>query len=590
MSVTRKLTAILSADVKGYSRLISEDEEATVRTLTAYREVMASLIQEHRGRVVDSPGDNLLAEFASVMDAVQCAAAIQHELKTRNDSLADERKMEFRIGINLGDVIVDGERIYGDGVNVAARLEGLAEGGGVCISGTVYDQVKTKLALGFEDLGEQGVKNIAEPVRAYRVRLEPEAAGTVRAVKRTGSRRWRVFEAWCSAVIVGWAAIWNFYLRAPAPQIEPASVEKMAFLLPKKPSIAVLPFINLSEDPQQEHFADGITENIITALAQIPNLFVIARNSTFTYKGKPVKVQQVAEDLGVRYVLEGSMQRSGDRVRINVQLIDALKGHHLWAKRYDREVKDIFTLQDDITQKIVTALEVKLNAEERARHFRRMTSNAEAYEYLLRGLQPFHRVTKEDNTLAREMFEKTVELDPRSAAAWTFLAWTHAQDVRFRWSEDPHHSLKQAKELAQKALALDDSYPGAYSLLGDLHLIKREHERAIALGRKAVVLAPNVAVYKAILAMTLFYSGRPQEAVPLVKEAMRLDPHYPAWFLWSLGNSYRLMGRYKQAIGVFKEHLARESGSFFPHLNLATSYSQAGQLEKGIIKVLTPIG
>jgi TolB-like protein/class 3 adenylate cyclase len=345
----RKLTAILSADAKGYSRLMVEDEEATVRTVTAYRTAMAKLIQQYRGRVVDSPGDNVLAEFTSVVDAVNCAVEVQRELAERNSELLPERKMEFRIGINLGDVIEEGERIYGDGVNIAARVEGLAEGGGICISGTVYDAIEAKLGLEYEYLGEQAVKNIPKPVRVYRVLSFPGAAAhrVVKAKKAVG-RKWRnVFLAIAMILFVGAVvATWHF---TPPPG-EVASVEKMAFPLPEKPSLAVLPFDNLSGDASQDYFSDGITESIITALSNVSNLFVIARNSTFTYKGKPVKVQQVAEELGVRYVLEGSVQRSGDRVRITAQLIDALTGHHLWAEQYERTFGDIFALQDDITE------------------------------------------------------------------------------------------------------------------------------------------------------------------------------------------------------------------------------------------------
>jgi TolB-like protein/class 3 adenylate cyclase len=324
--VKRKLTAIFSADVEGYSRLMEEDELATIETLTSHKEIMRKLIKQFRGRVVDSTGDNLLAEFVSVVDGVQCAVEVQQVLSAKNETLPENRKMYFRIGINLGDVVEEGERIYGDGVNVAARVESLAEGGGISISGTAYDQLGKKLPLGYEYLGEQSVKNIEKPVRVYRVLTEAEAAGKVIGEKRLKPKQWRWAAFGAVAVLIigaGALAIWNFYLR---PDIDPASVEKMAFSLPEKPSIAVLPFVNMSEDPKQEYFSDGMTEEIITALSRVPYLFVIARNSTFTYKGKPIKVSQVAEELGVRYVLEGSFRRVGDRVRITAQLIDAIKG------------------------------------------------------------------------------------------------------------------------------------------------------------------------------------------------------------------------------------------------------------------------
>src|SRR6266849_134268 len=345
--IERKLAAILSADVKGYSRLMGEDEVATIRTLTTYREVMSTFIRRYRGRVVDSPGDNLLAEFASVVDAVQCAVETQRELTARNADLPPERKMEFRIGINLGDVIVEGERIYGDGVNLAARLEGLAEAGGICISGIVYDQVETKLNslnLGYKYLGEQTVKNIAKPVPVYRVQMEPGQSSSS------------------------------------------ASREKIPTLaLPDKPSIAVLPFANMSGDPEQEYFSDGITEDLITDLSKLSGLFVIARNSVFTYKGTAVDVGEVSRRLGVRYVVEGSVRKAGNRVRINAQLVDATTGGHLWAERYDRELQDMFALQDEVKQKIVFALKIQLLPEERVRFHQAPTNNLEAYDSFLRG-------------------------------------------------------------------------------------------------------------------------------------------------------------------------------------------------------------
>jgi TolB-like protein len=363
---------------------MGEDEEATVRTITAYREVIASVVQKHRGRVVDSPGDNILAEFASVVDAVRGAVEIQEELKVRNAELPENRRMEFRIGINLGDVIHEEERIYGDGVNVSARVESLADAGGICVSRSAYDQVKNKLTLGYENLGEYSVKNIAEPVRIYKVLMDPEAVGKVIGEKRAEPRRGqRVALALVIALllIVGGVLIW----RAASPPVEVASVEKMAFPLPDKPSIAVLPFDNMSDDPKQEYFSDGITEDLITDLSKISGLFVIARNSTFTYKGKPVKVQQVAEDLGVRYVLEGSVRKAGEKVRINAQLVDATTGHHLWAERLDGQLGDIFALQDRFTRKIVAALALELTADEQKKLAFKYTDNVEAYDAYLKG-------------------------------------------------------------------------------------------------------------------------------------------------------------------------------------------------------------
>src|SRR5437867_5509486 len=376
----RKLTAILSADLKGHSRLLGEDQEATIRTLTAYREVIAILIAQHRGRVVDSPGDNLLAEFASAVDAVRGAVEIQRDLQVKNAELPPERRMEFRIGINVGDVVVEGERLYGDGVNIAARLEALAEGGGICIAGTVYDQVENKLSLSYEYVGEQMVKNIAKPVRVYRVRLEVEALTTEPGKDKVSS---------------------------------PGSTTALS--LPDKPSIIVLPFVNMSNDPEQEYFSDGITEDITTDLSRISSLFVISRNSAFTYKGKAAKAQDVSREMGVRYILEGSVRKAGGRIRITAQLIDATTDHHLWSQRYDRPLQDIFVLQDEIVQKIVTTLRLQLTLQEQGWVVRKHTDNLEAYDAFLRGVEYLFRFTKEANTQARQQYEKAITLDPRYA-------------------------------------------------------------------------------------------------------------------------------------------------------------------------------
>jgi adenylate cyclase len=574
----RKLTAILSADVKGYSLLMREDEEATVRTITTYREVIGSVVRKHRGEVVDSPGDNILAEFASVVDAVRSAVEVQEELKVRNAELPENRRMEFRIGINLGDVIHEKERIYGDGVNVAARVESLADAGGICVSRSAYDQVKDKLTLGYEYLGEHSVKNIAEPVRVYRVLMEPEAAGKVIGEKRVEPKRG--LKIALAAVIVLLLVVGGFLIwRTASPPVEVASVEKMAFPLPEKPSLAVLPFDNLSGDSSQDYFSDGITENVITSLSNVSNLFVIARNSTFTYKGKPVKVQQVAEELGVRYVLEGSVQRSEDRLRITAQLIDALTGHHLWAEHYDRKFGDIFALQDDITEHVTMALQVKLTEGEQVRVRRRQTDNPEAYEYFLSGLKLLRIYTKEDNAQSRKLLEKAVELDPNYAWAWQSIGWSHYRDGRFGWSDTPAQSLALAEELAQKALSMDDSNPMAYALLSNVYMAKKQHEKAIHYGEKALDLAPNFADITATIGLTFMYSGRPEKTIELVKKAMRLSPYYPGWYLPVLGLAYRLTGQYEEAIATMEKWPPRSPHSMLPHMILAFTYVEAGREE-----------
>jgi adenylate cyclase len=413
----RKLTAILSADVKGYSRLMGADEEATLHTLKAYKEVMTSSIQHHRGRIVGTAGDSVLAEFASVVDAVQCAVEIQQVLRAKNAPLAEDRRMDFRIGINLGDVIEEGDTIYGDGVNIAARLEGLAEPGGIYISESAYQQIENKLPLRYDYVGEHEVKNIAKPVRVYRARIEAEAAPQklAKEKKPVGKRLSKATLAIIAVVVIAVGVIlYQFVLRPSPSKTEVASKERMAYQLPDQPSIAVLPFVNMSGDPKQEFFSDGITESIITALSKIPRLLVIARNSTFTYKGKPVKVKQVSEELGVRYVLEGSVQRSGDRVRIEAQLIDALSGHHVWAERYARDLKDLFAVQDEVTLKIVKAMQVKLTAGEEAILIQKWNCS-ENLECYLKGLEASNYVSRqtiEGYNMARRKAEETLALCP----------------------------------------------------------------------------------------------------------------------------------------------------------------------------------
>jgi TolB-like protein/class 3 adenylate cyclase/Flp pilus assembly protein TadD len=579
--LTRRLSAILSADVEGYSRLMREDEEATVYTLTTYRTAITHLVNQYRGRVVDSPGDNILAEFTSVVDAVNCGVEIQRELAERNAELPDNRRMRFRIGINLGDVLEEGERIYGDGVNIASRMESLAEADEICISGTVYDAVESKIGLEYDFLGEHEVKNIDKPVRAYRVLSYPGAAAhRVVKAKRAVGKRWRNMFVAIAAVLVVVAAvsIWHFYFRAPP--VEVASVEKMAFQLPDKPSIAVLPFVNMSEDPKQEYLADGITENIISALSQVPKLFVIARQSTFAYKGKPVKIQQVAEELGVRYVLEGSVQRSGESLRVIAQFIDAIGGHHLWSERYDRELKNIFALQDEITMKILVALQVKLTQGERARVSLRGTNNLEAYLKNLQGWESYLQLTEGDNVRAREFFQDAIALDPKYSSPYALLGWTHMMDARFGWSESRRESRDRALELAQKAIALGDPTARGRLLLSYIYRQKRQYEESIAEMERVIELNPNFADAHAHLAGRLYAVGRGEEAVASAKKAIRLNPMGPWAYWYWLGMGHWVMGRYEEAIAAYKKALDRRPTALPVQIVLTASYSLLGREEE----------
>ncbi len=572
----RKLTAILSADVIGYSRLMRDDEDATVRDLAAHRVLATVIIQQYDGRVVDSPGDNILAEFASVVDAVNGAIKIQQEISRRNSSIPHDRRMVFRIGINLGDVIGEDERIYGDGVNIAARVEGLAGAGGIAISGTVYEHIKDKLSLGYHYLGEQNVKNIPEPVCVYRLLTDPEDSGKMIDAVEPDAGKWRRAITASAAIIVlvaGAFSIWIFFLRS---ENEVATVAKTALPLPDNPSIAVLPFQNLSGDPEQDYFSDGLTEDLITDLSKISGLFVIARNSSSVYKGKSIKIAQVGRELGVQYVLEGSVRKADDRVRITAQLVDTTTQRHLWAHRYDRELKDIFMLQDDVTQKIVAALAVKLTADEQKRLLHRYTDNMEAYDLYLQGLEYFNRLTKESNIQARQVLNKAIDLDPDFAAAYALLGWVHSREWTQGWSPGPQ-PLERAFELAHKAIVLDETLPAGYTILGEIYLHKRQHARAIAAQEKAIALSPNDAEGIASLAGILTWSGRPQETVELIKKAMRLNPTYPTEYLWNLGHAYYLMGRYEKAIEVLGRARDRNPDYIPVQAYLSASYIELGR-------------
>ena len=571
----RKLTAVLSADAVGYSRLMAEDETATVKTMASYREIISSLIKQHRGRVVDSPGDNVLAEFSSVVDAVQCAVAVQNKFQTRNAELPENRRMEFRIGINLGDVIDEDNRLYGDGVNIAARLEALADAGGVCISGTAFDQVKGKLSLGYRFAGEQTVRNIPDPIRVYKVLMDERDAGKLIGVsKKTPKSRWAEIAAIVVFVAIG-LVIYQFYVRSPA--IEPASVEKMAHPLPDKPSIAVLPFDNMSGDPEQEYFSDGLTEEIITALSKVPKMFVIARNSTFTYKGKPIKVQQVAEDLGVKYVLEGSVRKDKEQVRITAQLIDALSGHHLWAERYDRNLKDIFAVQDEITMRILSALEVRLTDGEQALIQKKGTNNLKAYLQLLKGIHYSHVVNPENVLKARRIFEEIIAEEPSYAIAYSQIARTHWNEILLGTSKSPKESLRKAADLAKKSLSIDQSLGASYAYLGHISIMRRNWEKGISSLNQAVELEPNGAESHYLLGLGLSFSGRPEEAIPVLLKAIRLNPITPAPYFNVIAIAYRMEGQFDKAIEYLEKGIQQYPNFLFGHLNLSACYILTGR-------------
>jgi len=571
----RKLTAILSADVEGYSRLMGDDEESTIRTLNNYREMMKMLIEQHRGRVVDATGDNLLAEFASVVDAVNGASAIQKKLAERNAGLPEKRMMQFRIGINLGDVVEEGDRIYGDGVNIAARMEGLAAGGGICISGTAYDQVKNKLDLGYEYSGEHTVKNITEPVRVYRVLMEPEAAGKLIGEKKPVLRR-RYLAAVVIVAVIAAAAFWTYYMRLMPILEETISPSKTASPLAERASIAVLPFSNLSRDPEQEYFSDGITNDLIAALSRFGDLLVIASNTVFTYKGKAVDVKEVGHELGVRYVLEGSVQKAGDKVRINAQLIEATSAHHLWAEHFDRDLKDLFALQDEIVQILVARLAVKITTTEQALAMRKDTENLDAYDYFQRGRAYYSHNTRSDNLLARQMFKKAIELDPSYASSYAALGWTYNVAVSYGWTEFPTKAHQRALDLAQQAMRFDESNASAHSLAGSVYTFRAQYNLAINELQQAININPNDADSYSTIGWILLWSGKVDEAILNLEKALRLDSSSERNAPWHLGMAYYLKGRYQDAQAALERGVIQRPNFVGYHIGLAATFAQLG--------------
>lgn len=532
--VIRKLRAILTADVKGYSLLMADDEVHTIQTLKAFRQIMSDLIQQHSGRVVDNPGDNLLAEFSSAVDAVECAVEVQKKLKKENAKFVEDRMLQFRIGVNTGDIVHDGDRIYGSGVNVAARIEGIAEPGGTCISRNTYDHVKDKLDLGFEYLGEHEVKNIKEPVRVYKVLMGSDSH-------------------------------------------VPLVKEKLE--LPDKPSIAVLPFDNMSGDPSQEYFSDGLTEQIINGLCKVSNLFVIGRNSSFAYKGKSITTKQIAEELGVRYILEGSVQRAGGRVRITGQLIDAITDYHMWSETYDRDLEDIFALQDEITMKLITAMEVNLTAGEQARLWAGGTTNIQAHDKITGGMEFFNRFNRHDNAQARLFFEQASNLDEFSAVIYALISLTHFFDIFYNWSDSIIESFDAAEKNAHKALALNDSSDLPHMLLGFIHLVKKEYDKAIIEAKQAVALNPNGAVALSALGYITCLTGDPEKGIVLMNRAIRLNPIPPSRDYHCLGLAYRMSGQYGKAIEILNHSLKIDPEALTPYITLASCYIEIKQIE-----------
>ncbi len=591
--VERKLTTILAADVVGYSRLMAADEAGTLTSLKALRrELFEPKTTEHHGRVVKLIGDGTLMEFGSVVDATNFAVDVQREMARRNSGVPEDRRIIYRMGINIGDIIVEGDDIYGDGVNIAARMEGLAEPGGICISRSVHTHVKGKVDLGFEDLGAQDVKNIPEPVQVFRVLLGTPTIKHATMATPTAKRslRWPIVAgSSIFLVIVFGALVW---LRPWEPTEEPASLEAMAYSLPDKPSIAVLPFTNMSDDPNQEYFVDGMTEDLITDLAKIDSLFVIARNTVFTYKGKSVSVPAVARELGIRYVLEGSVRRVGDVVRINTQLIDGISGAHIWAERYDGTLANIFALQDKVTSEIVAQLQITLTPDEQNRRKRDGTDNPNAHDAYLRGSQFYRLYTPEDFARAIPHLEQAVELVPNYGLASAALASIYWITYRrgYSWSRfvnpDPDKSnmvsWQGARNKAERHLkqAVQSPTPLAHQIESQFSWEFRQFDRALKEAKQAVVLDQNDPAGHLAMAWALIFAGRAEAAIVSTETGIRLDPNFPGSHLFALGTAQLMLERYDTAETTLKRALAFNPENLEILAPLAIAYARTGKQDE----------
>jgi adenylate cyclase len=535
----RRLAAILAADVVGYSRLVGEDEAGTLAAVRKLRsEVIEPGIAEHKGRLFKVMGDGFLVEFPSVVNAVACAAAVQKTMAARNADIPEDQTVELRIGVHLGDVIAEGGDVYGDGVNIATRIEALAPPGGVAISAMVHDNIGNRLDFAFEDLGDQQLKNIARPIRIYRL--------------TTASR----------------------------PKAGTAHPERT------KPSIAILPFTNMSGEVEQDYFSDGITEDIITELSRFRSLDVIARHSSFSFKGKSLTAQQIGLELGVNYILEGSVRRAGNRVRITAQLIDAKTSSHIWAERLDRELIDLFAMQDEVTERIVTTIADRLERTEKARVVGMRPDAMRAHDFVLQA-RSIISDTAEANLRSRHLYEKALEIEPHNVLALTGIAWSHLIDLGSRWNSATEQILDVAEEYVRRALEVDSTDYRVHSVLSSILRNRGLHDQALKHAEQAVSLNPNDAEGCVMLGSQLLRMGRPTDALTWISKAMRLNPFHPAWYLYSIGEAHYQARDYEQAIAPLKTAIARFPRFITPRRHLAATYAQLGRLEEARDEVAT---
>jgi adenylate cyclase len=578
----RRLTTILVADVVGYSRLMGEDESGTVAALKQHlAELVNPKATQYNGRIIKLMGDGILMEFGSVVEAVAFAVEFQCAIRGRNTHLPEQRKIHYRVGINIGDVIVEGDDIYGDGVNVAARLEGLAEAGGVCIARDVHNQIRDKLDLNFEDLGAVDVKNIARSVPTFKIVMDEKATALSTPIVQIAAQTVRTHHTIIGAamgllILVLGSWLWSYQTK---PDFDPASVSKIAHPLSDKPSIAVLPFGNMSGDKAQEYFSDGITEDIIIDLSKIAGLLVVARNSSFAYKGKSTDIRAISRELGVRHILKGSVRKAGGRVRITAQLIDAATGNHIWAERYDRDLTNVFTVQDEVTKEIVAVLSVKLAVGERERLDRSVRIDPDAYDMLLRGLAHLRRYTRETNLEARAYFEKAVAIDPSYGRAYANVGYTHVLDVLSGYSRDPETSLTLAEMALKEAVRVDDTVTQIYLARSTLFRMRRQYGKSLADAKKILQLDPNNYEGYVTMAFTFNYIGRAKEGLAATKMAMRLNPHASIFYFFAQGMSLFQLERYEDAANALQKLLERNPSFIRGHILLAATYGHLGRIQ-----------
>jgi adenylate cyclase len=572
---SRKITAIVAADVVGYSRLVAMDEEGT---LTAYRacrdELIDPEIARFRGRIANTAGDSLLIEFPSVVDALRCMITIQRGMAERNSGKAGDRRIELRVGINVGDVVAHGDDLLGDGVNIAARLEGLADPGGISISSIAYQQVRDRVDVGFRDLGKKRLKNIPAPVHAYSVDLDQ---GNNTRSSRTRLLPRHILPATLAMLLVAVVAgLWVVNTPAPSGVRDPRTAVPESR---DKPSIAVLPLRNLSNDPEQSYFSDGITTDLITDLSKLSGLVVIASDSSFQYRDREGEVGNVGRELGASHILTGSVRKAGDFIRVSAQLVEVSSGNHVWADRYDRELKDVFAVQDEVTAKIIEALQVQLTADESTKLQGSYKGSVEAYDLFLRGRREHSRFNREGNIASRDYFEKAIDKDPEFGEAFAFLAWTYARGFLLAWDDDPEAALRTASELARRAVSLDESGT-SQSVLGLVQLYRFEHAEAVASLETSLELNPGNADSHAMLAFILNFAGLPEKSEALIATAMQLNPRHTYMYYNVLGQGRFLLEKYDDAVNYFLRAIERNPEDAQVRMWLASSYAQAGRIDE----------